>query len=290
MPTNTNLAAFRYKHLLYVNDGALRANATNIANLYGAAETARAQSAENHLRRGLTNNPASTLLRGLLLDIYYDRTAAQLLVAGNVLGPVERTRLGPPSVPTGLVIDDEISLYRQGMEAYRSALAGYFALLTDSLGMTNVPPAGYQCFQQLVPTRGLEPAYYLSNNAGFSHRQQPTSSSPVTRTWCCSTAACATTGALRLTLVRLQAWRNNPGDLAQAKSLLTESYRFLFLHANALLGIFPGLDPRDTSAVDVSVGPGRGDPGGAAIAGRTWRRCDRPSPARPTCWALRATF
>ena len=44
---------------------------TNIASFYGAVEIARAQSAENDLRRGLTNNPASALLRGLLLDVYY---------------------------------------------------------------------------------------------------------------------------------------------------------------------------------------------------------------------------
>jgi hypothetical protein len=242
--TSNNIAAFRYKHSIYVNDGALRANATNIANFYGTVEIARAQSAENDLRRGLTNNPASTLLRGLLLDIYYDRAAAQLLVAGNLLCPVERMRLGPPSVPTGLVIDDEISLYRQGMEAYRSALAGYFALLTDNLGMTDVPPAGYQCFQHLVPIRGLEPAYYLSNNTPVSVVGSTNVLFAGYKDLVLLDNGLRDYGRAALALTRLQAWRNNSG----------ESYRFLFLHANALLGIFPSLDPRDTSAVDASSG------------------------------------
>ena len=88
----------------------------------------------------MTNNPASTLLGGLLLDIYYDRTAAEFVLAGNSLTSADKTRMGPPSVPTGLVIDDEIGLYRQALDAYRSALMGYFSLLSDNLGMTKCRP------------------------------------------------------------------------------------------------------------------------------------------------------
>ncbi|RKX46527.1 MAG: hypothetical protein DRP64_03100, partial [Verrucomicrobia bacterium] len=105
-------AAFRYKALLYTNEtGGVRANAENMGNLYGAAERTRAQTAENELRAGLLQYPGSTLLQNLLLDIHYDRTAAELVLAGNMQIPdgrtVDRMRMGPPTVVTGLVIDDE---------------------------------------------------------------------------------------------------------------------------------------------------------------------------------------
>ena len=253
-PTNRDLAAFRYKHELYVNDGGVRADVTNIGKLYGAAERARAQTAETALRQGLTYNPASSLLRGLLLDIYYDRTAAELLQAGNLLSPAEKIRLGPPSPPTGLVIDNEISLYGQALDAYRSALAGYFPFLSDNLGMTNVPPAGYQCFQQLVPSRDLDPAAYLSNGVPTSVTGSTNALFTGYKELVLLYNGLRDYGRTAVTLARLQAWRNNGGDLDQAKTLATDSQRFLFLQASTLLGIFPGLDPGDTNVVDAASG------------------------------------
>ena len=65
--------------------------------------------------------------------------------------------------------------------------------------------------------------------------------------------ACAITGARR------SPWPvykrgDNAGDLDQAKTLVTDSQRFLFLEAITLLGIFPGLDPSDTNVVDAASG------------------------------------
>ncbi len=253
-PTNHQNAAFRYKHLLYTNDAGMRADVTNIANLYGEQERDLAQAAENHLRRGLTNNPTSKLLRGLLLDIRYDRTAAELLIAGNLLRPADRVRLGPPSVPTGLVMDDEINLCQQALGACRSALAGYFTLLTDNLGMATVPPAGYQCFQQLVPGRGLEPAYYLSNNVPVSVAGDTNVLFTGYKDLALVFTALRDYGRTAVALARLQATRNNAGDLDQAWNLITDSQRLLFLQTSAFLGLFPGLDPQDTNAVDAASG------------------------------------
>ena len=253
--TNKNAAAFRYKVLLYTNEaGGIRADKPDLSALYGAAEQARAQQAETHLRLGLTNNPGSALLRGLLLNIYYDRTAAELLIAENLLGPAEQSRLGPPSVPTGLVIDDEISLNRQALDAYRSALVGYFALLADNLGMSNVPPAGYQCFQQLVPSRALEPAQYLSNSVVTSVTGNAEALFAGYKDLVLLLNGLRDYGRTAVALARLQAWRNNAGDLDQSKSLIADSQRFLFLQMSTLLGIFPGLDPKDTNVVDAASG------------------------------------
>lgn len=252
--TNRNIAALRYKHLLYTNDLGIRADVTNITSLYGDAERARAQLAETYLRRGLTNNPSSVLLRGLLLDIYYDRTAAELLIAGNVLGPADRIRLGPPSVPTGLVMDDEINLYQQALGAYRSALAGYFSLLSDGLGLTNVPPAGYECFRQLVPGRGLEPAQYLSNGVLTSVTGRAETLFSGYKDLVLLLNGWRDYGRAAVAAARLQTMRNNAGDQDQARNLLADSQRLLFLQSSTLLGIFPGLAPRDTNVVDAASG------------------------------------
>jgi len=253
--TNKNAAAFRYKVLLYTNEaGGIRADKPDLSTLYGAAEQARAQQAETDLRLGLTNNPLSALLRSLLLDIYYDRTAAGLLIAGNLLGPAEQSRLGPPSVPTGLVIDDEISLNRQALDAYRSALVGYFDLLADNLGMTNIPPAGYLCFQQLVPSRALEPAQYLSNSVVTSVSGSAEALFAGYKDLVLLLNGLRDYGRAAVALARLHAWRNNAGDLDQSKALIADSQRFLFLQTSTLLGIFPGLDPHDTNIVDAASG------------------------------------
>src|SRR5512144_721323 len=41
-PADRNAAAFRYKHLLYVDNGGIRPNLTNMANLYADPERQRA--------------------------------------------------------------------------------------------------------------------------------------------------------------------------------------------------------------------------------------------------------
>ena len=253
-PTNRNLAAFRYQHLLYTEDGGIRPVLTNMVNLYGAAERARAQTAEAALRRGLTNHPASALLAGLLLDIYYDRAAAEFVLAGNSLSLADRMRMGPPSVPTGLVIDDEIGLYRQALDAYRSTLAGYFSLLSDSLGLTPVPPAGYQWFRQLAPARGLDPACYLSNGVPVSVTGNTNVLFTGYKDLVLLFSGLRDYGRAAVALAGLQRTRNNSGDLDQAKHLITDSQRFLFLQTSSLLAIFPGLDPHDAHVLDAASG------------------------------------
>lgn len=254
-PTNRNAAAFRYKDLLYTNEATgIRPDRSRLSTFYGAAERARAQTAETELRRGLTNNPASALLGGLLLDIYYDRTAAELVLAGNKLTSADKARMGPPSVPTGLVIDDEISLYGQARDAYRSALMGYFSLLSDNLGMTSVPPAGCQWFQQLVPSRPLSPATCLSNGVPVPVGGSGAALFAGYKDLVLLLNGLRDYGRAIVPLVRLQATRNNAGDVDQAASLIADSTRFLFLQTSTLRGLFPGLDVQDTNQVDAASG------------------------------------
>ena len=253
-PTNQNIAAFRYKQLLYANTGVVAPQLTNMANLYGNNERTRAALAESYLQAGLTNNPASNLLAGLLLDLYYDRTAAEFILAANSLSSADLARMGPPTVATGFVIDDEINVYQSALAAYRSALMAYFSLLSDNLGLTNVPPAGYQWFQQLAPSRSLAPASYLSNGVPTSVTGNTNALFTGYKDLVLLFNGLRDYSRATVPLARLQWARNNPGDLAAAQRLIADSQRFLFLESSTLLAIFPGLDPTDTNVVDAASG------------------------------------
>jgi hypothetical protein len=255
---NNSTAAFRYLTLLYTNDGGVAPNITNMPNLYGDAERALAQTAEGYVVTGLANNPNSTLLAGLLLDIYYNRTGAEFILAANSLDSADLTRMGPPSVAGGLVIDDEIALYQQVIRNDASVLMAHFSLLTNTLGMTNVPPAGYQWLQQLEPDRDLDPATYLSDDLPVSVTGDTTPLFNGYKDLVLLFSGLRDYGRTAVTLARLQWARNNSGDLAAAKSLIGDSQRFLFLETTALLALFPGIDPHDTNQVDAASGLAEG--------------------------------
>jgi hypothetical protein len=260
-PTARGSAAFRYKDLLYTNDASgIRPDRSRMSTYYGNPERDLAQSAESELLTGLSYNSTSALLRGLLLDIYYDRTAAELILAANSLATVDKVRQGPPSVPTGLVIDDEIGLYRQALEAYRSALMTHFSFLNNGFGQYDIPPAGYQWFRELVPSRALTPATYLSEGVSS------TNSVPVPvggssdalfngyKDLVLLLNGLRDYGRAVVPLARLQATRNNAGDVQQAMRLVSDSQRFLFLQYSTLLGVFQGLNLQDTNVVPAASG------------------------------------
>jgi hypothetical protein len=251
-------AAFRYKVLLYTDDGSgIRADTDAMDSLYGAAERARAQTAEAELRAGLIQHPESALLQNLLLDLYYDRTAAEFILAGNMRTAdgrtADRMRMGPATVTTGLVIDDEINLRQQALEARRSALDGYISLLGDNLGTTDVPPAGYALFKDLVSGRGLEPASYLD---GTNQVSVTGGSAPLLdgyKDLVLLLNGLRDYGRAAVALGRLKSNRNNTGDREDAQALVTDAERFLFLQQAKLLGMFPGLDLESTGSVAVSL-------------------------------------
>jgi hypothetical protein len=265
-PTNQNIAAFRYKVLLYTNDNGVLPNLHNMANLYGANEQARSQLAEAEVQCGLTNNPDSVLLRGLLLDIYYDRTEAEAIFAAQALQQAQCAHFGPPianPAPTGgFIIDNEIAAYQEALQSNQVALATYCMLLTNSLGMPDVDdtPLGYSIFQEDVPGRGLDPASYLDTN----------------RVLVCvttSTNALFTgykdlvllyqllgdQGSMAATLANLYFLRNGAGDASAAQDIITEAERSLFLHAQLLRAAFPDIDLNDAALTNSGVG--------AALAG-----------------------
>jgi hypothetical protein len=258
-----NQAAFRYKHLLYGPDtnGVVRADFDSLVDLYGTAERERAALAEAELAIGLLLNPDDATLGNVLLDIYYDRTVAETVLAKRLAVQAEVARFGPPLAPpaagNGFLIDNEIALYRTLLSTTKSSLQGYFSLFSNDLGVPGEPPRGYQIFRDLVPTRALMAATY-TNESGVSV--------PVT------TNAVLFSGYKDLvllfdllrdhgrsaeTLARLLISRSNAGDRDEAGTVIGDAERFLFLQGTLLKSMFTDLPPA-------------GDPAGLAEAIGGW--------------------
>ena len=259
-------AAFRFLAKLYATDSSdpaqrVRSQVENITTLFGPSEIARADEALSVLRNGLAADPNDNDLADALLDVYHDRTVAETIISKNFQATADRARLGPPSTPGGFVIDDEIAPLEEAITRNRSAMKHYFELLGDPLGQSGGTPLGYIIFRSRVPARALTPAQYLTTNG--------TLQSVVTN------RAVLAAGYKDLVLLfdllrhhgrsvaplaRYLLARRAPGDLDIARSLVDESEKFIKLHGNILLGIFPNLNPVE------------GDGSGLAEAIDGWRQ------------------
>ncbi len=169
-------AAFRYKALLYKIDGSddgkhVRAKFEEMPDLWDEKERARARNAADIVKDALAYNPFNSELRNILLDIYYDMAAAEMVLANQKIVKVELIKLGPRDSQE-FVISKEIGalneiLFEPAEEGdpllYDSALNNYLGLLTDTMGvnMSLVDPAasdepfGYYLFKTEVPKRSL---------------------------------------------------------------------------------------------------------------------------------------
>jgi hypothetical protein len=259
-PTNQNIAAFRYKVLLYTNDNGILPDFDNMASLYGANERTRSQLAEAELQCGLTNNPDSALLSGLMLDIYYDRAEAEAIFAGLALQQAQCAHFGPPianPAPTnGFIIDNEIAAYEEALASNQVALAAYCALLTNSLGVPDVAdtPLGYRIFQEDVPGRALDPASYLGSN-GVLDCVIPCTNALFTgyKDLVLLYQLLSAQGSTAATLANLYFLRNGAGDESAGQDTITAAQRSLFLHTELLRTAFPDLNLNDAALTNSGV-------------------------------------
>ncbi len=248
-------AAFRYREQLYQEDAdGIRPLHEEMPGFYDEAERLRALEAESLLRHSIALFPEDPELEQLLLDIHYDRTVAEAILLSELRKGTERARFGPPLAnpppANGFIIDNEILLFRDLIADSKSAMAGYFALLSDDLGSPGDPPYGYTLFRDLVPERGLMAATYDDGEGGAV---------PVTG------EAMLFSGYKDLVLIfellrdhgraahdlaRLLVARNAPGDRDEAKTFIAESERLLYLQGSLLQSIFPELPgPEDPSGL-----------------------------------------
>ncbi|HVR35511.1 MAG TPA: hypothetical protein VMS21_06625 [Methylomirabilota bacterium] len=258
-PFDPNQTAFRYRHLLYgEEDSDLRARVEVLPELYGQAERDLAAAVQGELLKGLELNPDDADLGNLLLDIYYDRTVVEGLLAKEVEAEAERARFG--LIPQGgFLIDDEIPLRSQVLESNRTVLNAYFPLLSDGLGLAIDPPIGFQLFQDLVPTRGLMAATY-TNEAGMN---VPVTGEPMLfsgyKDLVLLFELLRDHGRAAETLARLLIARGEPDDITRAAEVIADAQRLVFLQGNLLKNLFDDLPPE-------------GDPSGLAEAMGGWRQ------------------
>ena len=128
---------FRYKKLLYADDGGIRARHEMMSDFYGPAERAHAQNLEQEILKGLAFDPNDATLGELLLDLHYDGAVAETILYKNQMEALERARFGlpiaPAPSPNGFIIDNEIPLLISLLDSNRFALQGYFDLLKKDL-------------------------------------------------------------------------------------------------------------------------------------------------------------
>ncbi len=110
----TDNAPFRYKVRLFEDDGVLRPAPEKMQNYYSETEAARVETLLARVKTALLANPESAAYRDLLLDVYYDRSVAEAILARRSLVDIDKVRLDAPSVAGGFVIDDEIEAYEAG--------------------------------------------------------------------------------------------------------------------------------------------------------------------------------
>lgn len=259
-----NSAAFRYKHQLYGEDsesGEIRARHELMPAYFGAAERERSLVAEAELRKALALNPDNGLLGNLLLDVYYDRATAETILSKTLVEATERARFGPPLAPppptNGFIIDSEIPLFRDLLATSRTAMADYFTLLSDDLGLSVDPPSGYTLFRNLVPDRGLMAATYTDDEGATTPVADEAMLFSGYKDLVLLFELLREHGRAAHSLARLLVARDAPGDLDEARTLIAESERFLYLQGSLLESIFSEL-------------PEPGDPSGLAQAIAGW--------------------
>jgi glycosyltransferase involved in cell wall biosynthesis len=110
----------------------------------------------------LSLNPNDPALGNLLLDLHYDGTVAETILAKDRLVATERARFGAPIAPpapvNGFIIDNEIPLQRQLVATNKVAMQGYFDLLKKEL---------------VVEERQLPTTRWAARVLGFSTEYNP---------------------------------------------------------------------------------------------------------------------
>lgn len=266
-----NQAAFRYRDLLYDLDSAspdevVRAQFEEMGSFFGNAERERCLYAERLIRGALKYAPRNRQLRHALLDVFYDRAAAELIFAKEALVNAAQTRMDPPPVG-GYIIDGEIASYNSLLPLYEGALRAYYDLLFDPLGVCvddfdstrdDHPLFGYYLFQVESPVRSLYEATFEvggvprpvidSDGDGSADDREPMMLFSgfkdmvllydIERDLCQATAE----------LARLYAMRGSQEDIDEAKEIIARTLKSSYLQGSVLSGTFPDYQPSASDA------------------------------------------
>lgn len=264
-------AAFRYKDLQYDIDptaqggdgisvvNQIEARLKPMSAFYGANERARSVQAEQTLRDALKYAPTDRLLRNALLDLYYDRTVAELTLAREKLVNIQHLRLEP--VPPGdFLIDREIAAYEDVLGSatspagYRFAESGYLSLLRDTAGVDTSTvdstassglPFGYYMYRTEVPVRSLYAATYL--NGGVPTPVANPGGAPLFSGYKDQVMMFnlfSDYAQVASELAKRYVMRGGNGDSQLALNIVNEAQQKLFAEGNVFLGVFPAYTPQ----------------------------------------------
>ena len=125
-------AAFRYLDLMYTYDGVNAAvntyfhgeEATDITTLFGDDERDRAVQVQRQVLDKLQQYPKHNGLRHLFLDIFYDRSVAQVLIYNQYMDAASLSKYNGES------IDDEIAAVTEANTIAKQAVEQYFKMLS----------------------------------------------------------------------------------------------------------------------------------------------------------------
>lgn len=226
-----------------------------LADLYSGADEAQVREAERLVRNALMYAPFDHDLRELLLDIYYNRCVANVLIAKERLVRANKKRFDPPA-PGRMIIDEEIAFFEDAFDAYRSALGPYFELFADGLGTrpavmdpdyTGTAPLGYRIFQTHVPYRPLYAATYRDADdnpvcvLGGAGENAP-KLLPGYKDWALLFQTLADTARTAHQLAKLYLMRGAEHDMATVQDFISDVSGYLDTHGHLLRGIFPDFD------------------------------------------------
>lgn len=250
--------ALRYKDLIYASTPAGVINQINAAtaawpNLYTAGDRAILVEAEKTLRNALKYAPTNKQLQRTLLDLYYDRTVAEVMSAKESFAKAASVRIETTPRVGQTVVNPEINTYMAAIAGYEFALSGYFELLQDTLGIntamidssvTSGMPFGYYIFRQEVPARALNAARYLGADGQLhdvvSGLATPTELFHGYKDLVMLFDLLADSAEAVTEQTRLYSMRGNfMSDHNAMLNLVKTSQEKFYLDGNILLGIFP---------------------------------------------------
>ena len=246
-------AAFRYSELLYQRvegdpERHIRAQFEKVEDWWDCAAKERAYQSAAEILRALSYSPTSRVLRGTLLDIYYEISVAERIVAHDAYKRFLRIALREPA-PGHSLLQEEIAALEKVIPVYRSALSVFMGLLRTDIpleGRERHEPFGSHVFRSEVPHRS---AHSGSVNKGGPDRGVAGAAK--------ENAAVLFRGYKDVTLMfellreylratedlaRRYAMRGEPFDRERARAMASGTQFSGYLEGQALLGMFPELE------------------------------------------------
>jgi hypothetical protein len=265
-------AAFRYLVQLYQRDpdagDAVAPQFDSMDALWTEADREIAFEAERILRDAIKHAPTDFALRHNLLDIFFYRSTADLIIARSSLIGANEQRLFP-RIPGDSTLDNEIAAYQEVLPRLDMAFHPYGAeLFLDPLGVDvaryrpDIDPNtawGGIVFQEEQPLRAQFAATYLEG--GLVQPVPGDDGQPIEEIFAgykdlvLLYEILADQTKIAAEIARRLAMRSQGSDLNDALDLIGETHQRVHMCGTLLQGLFPDFtpDPGDASGLAAAI-------------------------------------